>query len=70
MSYAQYLASNGGIANCGRHLGVMVTPRENMKRVPAGWVGIPLEEATEKIVQEALDHAKQGRSSWPGKVEY
>lgn len=69
-SYAQYLASNGGMASCGEHLGVMVTPRENINRVPNGWVFIPLEEATTEVVQEALDFTKQGRAAWPEKVEY
>ena len=67
MTYAQHLAENGGLACCGDGLGVMVTSLENINQVPAGWVFIPLEEATEKAVWEALDRAKQGRSSWPKK---
>lgn len=70
MTYAQHLALNGGMASCGEGLGVMVTPRKNMKLVPAGWVGVPLEEATTEIVQQALDCAKQGRSQWPEKAKY
>ncbi len=70
MTYAQHLATFGGMASCGNHLGIMVTPRKNVEQVPAGWVFIPLEDATEEIVQEALDHARQGRSAWPQKVEY
>ncbi len=69
MTYAQHLATNGGMATCTEHLGVMVTPRENIHQAPPGWVFIPLEEATEEIVQEALDFTKQGRSTWPKKEE-
>ncbi len=64
MTYAQHLAANGGLACCGDGLGVMVTPHENIKQVPAGWVFIPLEEATEEVVQGALEHAKEGRKNW------
>lgn len=70
MSYAQYLADNGGMASCGNGLGVMVTPWKNVKHVPSGWVFIPLERATAKNVQEALDLARGGRKHWPEKVDY
>ncbi|KKM18369.1 hypothetical protein LCGC14_1666340 [marine sediment metagenome] len=70
MTYAQYLASSGGVAACGKGFGVMVTPMENIHRVPAGWVFVPLEEATEELVQEALDFAKGGMANWPQKEEY
>ncbi len=70
MSYAEYLALNGGMASCGEGLGVMVTPWKNVKYVPSGWVFIPLERASAKNVREALDISRRGRKHWPEKVDH
>jgi len=63
--YAKMLAVRGGIANCGGHLGVFVSPRENAQRCPPGWTFVELETATPEIVQEAIDNCKNGRAGWP-----
>ncbi|KKM73500.1 hypothetical protein LCGC14_1409960 [marine sediment metagenome] len=70
MSYAEYLALNGGMASCGEGLGVMVDSDKWCRNVPAGWIGVSLEDATTEIVQEALEQAKNGRKHWPEKVEW
>jgi len=66
-AYAKYLTERGGLATCGEHLGVMVASRECDKQCPAGWVFVPIEQATEEIVQAALDQALLGRKAWPVK---
>ena len=69
MEYAEFLATNGGWTTCGGGLGVMVAPGKDIERVPPGWVFVPLETATPGKVQEAIDHAKQGRLNWPKKED-
>lgn len=64
-SYAEYLAANGGFAASVEGLGVFVGA--DPMRCPAGWVFVPVKEATSVLVQEALDFAKTGRSQWPKK---
>ena len=63
--YAEFLATRGGIANCGGHLAVWVAPLTCEKQCPAGWVFVPLETATTEVVREALTAASAGRSQWP-----
>lgn len=62
-SYAAHLARHGGMATCGNHLGVYVGT--DMAATPRGWVFIPLAEATEALVKEAIDHQNRGRAAWP-----
>lgn len=64
MTYAEYLAKNGGMATCGEHLGVFVGTDE--AATPNGWVFVPM-PTTPQIVREAIDHAKRGRSQWPAR---
>lgn len=68
MTYSEHLAVRGGMATCGQHLGIMVSPPENILRCPPGWVFVPM-PATAEDVQEAIDHAKMGRKAWPKKVK-
>ena len=65
MSYAAMLASRGGMAACGDHLGVFVGT--DIKATPRGWIFVPLETATESVVAEAIETAKAGRTIWPEK---
>jgi len=50
---------------CGGHLGVMVAPRSAVQKCPAGWVFVESETATAELVDEAIQAANSGRSSWP-----
>lgn len=65
MSFVERLATHGGMATCGEHLGVFVGT--DIRGCPRGWVYVPLEQATPEIVREALDTARAGRKSWPEK---
>ncbi len=68
--YAQMiLERGGGLCTCGEHLGVFISPAANEKATPAGWVFVPLETATEAIIDEAIACAKEGRKHWPPKEE-
>lgn len=63
--YAKHLSANGGIANCGEHLGVFVAKEKYVDMCPPAWCFVPLEYATPEIVKGALDWMKAGRSNWP-----
>lgn len=65
-SYLQYIARVGGMITCGEHLGVMVGPEGC--RVPNGWIFVPLEQANETLLREAVDLAQRGRAAWPAKA--
>lgn len=68
--YAKYLAKNGGIANTGNHLGVIITKEKHVDCVPPGWCFLPLGETTAEQVQEALNWMNGDggdRSKWPTK---
>ena len=54
-----------GIINCGEHLGVFVSPRENISNTPPGWVFLATEDLDEKTLEMALEKAYSGRKNWP-----
>ena len=64
-SLIEVVTKNGGMINCGSHMGVFVGT--DMNGTPPGWVFIDLETATIPLVQQAVIHAKKGRDSWPKK---
>ncbi|MCK9458531.1 MAG: hypothetical protein M0R80_02690 [Proteobacteria bacterium] len=65
LSYAEFLKSiGGGLATCGEHLGVMVSPKKNVGNCPPGWAFVEIEESPE-IIREALEHVSEGRKHWP-----
>ena len=67
LSYAEILkAMGGGLATCGEHLGVMISPKENVSNCPPGWAFVDVDESAE-IIQETLDHVSQGRKNWPAR---
>jgi len=69
-SYAEYLTENGGLANTGGHLGVMVAPSKDVDSCPPAWCFVPKELATPELVQDALDWMNRGggkRENWPEK---
>lgn len=68
MTYAAWLAKYGGMACAGGHLGVMVADSKDVDACPPAWCFVPLEDATEEIVQEAIDWTRSGRKTWPDKV--
>ena len=63
--YTEMLAQRGGMATCGDYLGVYVGT--DPLATPPGWTYVAL-PTTPEIVQQALDHTKLGRSTWPDKV--
>lgn len=62
-SYTAFLSQMGGMASCGKGLGVFVGTDEFA--CPRGWIFVDKANATPERVQEALDLAKAGRSAWP-----
>ena len=55
--YARYLSENGGMASCGKGLGVFVGTDPNS--TPLGWAFVQIGSPHE-IVQEALTQMKLG----------
>ena len=71
MSLRELVLKRGfGMINCGDHLGVFVSPRENIDGTPLGWIFIPTEDLTAEILDAALEAAKEGMRAWPSKASY
>ena len=59
------LGRGGGIMACGTGLGVFVAKAPDMSKCPIGWVFVDVETSTVDQLVEALEHASQGRRTWP-----
>lgn len=68
MYLTSVLNRGGGLITCGDHLGIMVSPQENIRGCPPGWCFIPMEEATLALLNMAYEHMTNGngrRPKWP-----
>lgn len=62
------LERGGGMITCGDHLGIFVSPSENIRACPPGWCFVPMEIATPELINAAHEHMTSGngrRSKWP-----
>lgn len=65
--YQMIVDRGGGIITLGDFLGVFVSPIENARRTPAGWLFVPLEGLTAEKLKQWVEDVRPGRKAWPEK---